>query len=461
MLRDPLNMDTIAAIATPLGLAGIGVVRISGPDAKRIAGRLFRPKRPVKALQSHRLYLGRLIDPESAETVDEILLSFMKAPHSYTREDVVEINSHSGYLLLSRILRLVIKEGARLADPGEFTFRAFINGRIDLTQAEAIIDLIQSPSEKGLALASGQMQGRLRSEVDHLRQKAVDFLARIEVTLDYPDEEPDALPGAEEVEEGLIIPTRGLITAHGQRKVWMEGAETVIVGRVNVGKSSLLNRLVNEERAIVTPIAGTTRDVVESLLYIEGVPLRLVDTAGLRRGKGTLEKMGIERARKKMEEADLVLVLIDQSRPLHEDDLNLISRIEKKRAILVVNKIDLPGKLNEEDLKISGTSLPLVKVSALKGDGIDELRKAIKALIVSGEETSNDVRVAPNVRQSRALEEACRFFTNAVQNLKDRMPLDVIAVDLSEGLAALGEITGETATEEILDRIFSQFCLGK
>jgi tRNA modification GTPase len=461
VLRDPPNIDTIAAIATPLGLAGIGVVRISGPDAKSIAGRLFRPKRFVKVLQTHRLYLGRLIDPESGEMVDEVLLSFMKAPNSYTREDVVEINSHSGYLLLSRILRMVLKEGARLAEPGEFTFRAFMNGRIDLSQAEAIVDLIHSPSEKGLRLASAQMQGGLRLEVEHLRQKAVDLLARIEVTLDYPDEETDAILGADEMEEGLIQPIRALVAAHGQRKVWMEGIETVIVGRVNVGKSSLLNRLLNEERAIVTPIPGTTRDMVESTLYIEGVPLRLVDTAGLRRGKGTIEKIGMERARKKMEEADLVLVVIDQSRPLHKDDLTLITRVGKKNAILVINKVDLPAGMKEEDLKLSGTAPPLVRISALRGDGIDELRKAIRSLILSGEEASQDLGLAPNVRQRQALEEAGRCFTRAFQNLKDGMPLEIMAVDMNEGLAALDEITGQSATQEILDRIFSQFCLGK
>jgi tRNA modification GTPase len=462
VLHDPLNMDTITAIATPLGLAGIGVVRISGPDAKKIAGRLFKPKRPLRVLQTHRLYLGRLIDPESGEMVDEVLLSFMKAPNSYTREDVVEINSHSGYLLLSRILRMVLREGARLAEPGEFTFRAFMNGRIDLSQAEAIVDLIHSPSEKGLRLASAQMEGRLRMEVERLRQKAMDLLARIEVSLDYPDEETDALLGIDEImEEGLIQPIRALLAAHGQRKVWMEGIETVIVGRVNVGKSSLLNRLLNEERAIVTPIPGTTRDMVESTLYIEGIPLRLVDTAGLRRGKGTLEKIGMERAGKKTEDADLVLVVIDQSRPLHKDDLSVITRVEKKKAILVINKVDLPAKMKEGDLKMSRIALPLVRISALRGDGIDELRKAIKSLILSGEEASNDLGLAPNVRQRQALEEAGRCFTRAFQNLKDGMPLEIMAVDMNEGLAALGEITGETATEEILDRIFSQFCLGK
>ena len=235
----------------------------------------------------------------------------------------------------------------------------------------------------------------------------------------------------------------------------------MIVGRVNVGKSSLLNRLLNEERAIVTPIPGTTRDVVESTLYVDGLPLRLVDTAGLRRGKGTLETIGMERTRKKMEEADLVLVLIDRSRPLHKDDLALISRVENRRAVVVINKVDLPPRMKEEDLKMSGTAVPVVKISALKGDGIDELRKAIKSLILSGEEAINDLHLAPNLRQKQALEKACRCFSRAVQNLKDEMPLEIIAVDMNEGLAALGEITGETATEEILDRIFSQFCVGK
>jgi len=458
---DPSNQDTIAAIATPPGMAGIGIVRISGPSARGISEKIFRPRRPVKEFQSHRLYLGRLIDPCTGSAVDEVLLSVMAAPRSYTREDVVEINSHSGYLLLSQVLQIILRQGARQAEPGEFTYRAFMNGRIDLSQAESVIDLIRAPSEKGLRLAAGQVTGRFRTEVDNLRRRAVDFLARVEVCIDYPGEEPGAMPEAERIEEELVSPIGTLIASHSQRRIWMEGVRTVIIGRVNAGKSSLLNRLLDEERALVTPIPGTTRDIIESTLYIDGIPLRLMDTAGFRRGKGALERMGMDLARKKMEEADLVLFVADRSRPLHEDDLEIIGSVLGKKAVLVLNKTDLLSKISEVDLKSAARGVPLVRISALTGEGIGELRKVIRSLVLEGEEMPGDSSIAPNMRQKLALEEACRFFTRSAENLRNGMPPEIVAVDLSEGLSALGEITGETATEEILDRIFGQFCLGK
>ena len=456
---DPSASDTIAAISTPQGQAGIGIVRLSGPGAKAISKRVFRPKRPVETFRTHRLYLGDFIDPGTGDTVDEVLLSVMEAPHSYTREDVVEINSHSGRLLLSRILRTLLDHGARLAEPGEFTFRAFMNGRIDLSQAEAIMDLIRAPSERGLRLAADQMKGGFRDSVDRLRKKALDCLARIEVGIDYP-EEPDALPDAGELEEELIRPLRGIIRGHAQRRIWMEGVETVIIGRVNAGKSSLLNRLIDEDRALVTPIPGTTRDIIESMLYIEGVPLRLADTAGFRRGKGTLEKMGMELTRKKMEVADLILFVIDRSRPLHEDELELMHVLKGRRMILVINKIDLPSKIREEELTAASEGAPFVAVSALTGEGMDGLHRAVRDLVLAGEDASGPC-LAPNVRQKLALEEACRAFSRAVQDLRQGLPPEITAVDMNEGLSALGEITGLTTTEDVLDRVFSQFCLGK
>jgi tRNA modification GTPase len=290
MPLDHSSADTITAISTPLGVAGIGIVRISGPAVKSISQRIFRPKKPVAGLQSHHLYFGHLYDPKTGSAVDEVLLSFMAAPRSYTREDVVEINTHSGYLLLSRILEIVINEGARLAEPGEFTFRAFMHGRIDLSQAEAMMDLIHAQSEKGVRIAANHMKGSFRIEVEQLRQRVLDCLSRIEVLIDYPDEDSAALPDTGEIEGNLLKPLRELIAAHNQRKIWIQGIKTAIVGRVNAGKSSLLNRLLDEERALVSSIPGTTRDVIESTLYIQGLPLRLMDTAGFMQGRGTLEK---------------------------------------------------------------------------------------------------------------------------------------------------------------------------
>lgn len=458
---DPSNTDTIAAVSTPPGVAGIGIVRISGPAAKGISRRIFRPKKSVSAFRSHRLYYGHLHDPETEAVVDEVLLSFMAAPRSYTREDVVEINTHSGYVLLSRILEIVIKQGARLAEPGEFTFRAFMHGRIDLSRAEAMMDLIHARSEKGLRLAANHMRGSFLIEVEHLRQRGLDCLARIEVLIDYPDEDPSALPDVHEIQENLITPLQELIAAHDQSRIWIQGVNTAIVGRVNAGKSSLLNRLVNEERALVSAIPGTTRDVLESTLYIQGLPLRLMDTAGFRKGKGTLEKKGMERTRRKMEEAELILLVIDRSRPLNEIDRDILAQVRKRQSLVVLNKIDLPSKINREDLNEASDGLPPANISALTGEGIAELRSAIRKLVLSGGQGLPEHLPAPNVRQKQALEKASRRFAGAGENLKHGMPLELAAEDMKEALAALGEIGGETTTQDVLERIFSQFCLGK
>jgi tRNA modification GTPase len=463
MLLDASNEDTIAAVATPAGQAGIGIVRMSGPEARKIVEKIFRPRNPANSLQSHRLCLGLLIDPASGASIDEVLVSYMAAPHTYTREEVVEINSHSGPLLLEQILKILLREGARLARPGEFTFRAFMNGRMDLTQAEAIIDLINAQSERGLQLASNQIHGRLRAQIERLRQKAVDLLAHIDVAIDFPEEELSLLDRqgtAERVERELLEPVCRILSGYGERKLWLEGLRTVLVGRVNVGKSSLLNRLLNEEKAMVTPIPGTTRDIIESTIHMEGLPLRLMDTAGFRKVRGKLEKFGIDRAEQKMHEADLVLLLIDQSRPLHQEDLNLLDRVRNKRTVIVINKTDLPARMNEETLDTLAAGVRRTRISALKGEGIEELRKAIREAITAGIDTS-DVGVAPSLRHKEALDRASGHFDKSAFHLREGLPFEIIAADLQQGLEALGEIVGETTSEEVLDRIFSQFCIGK
>jgi tRNA modification GTPase len=463
MFLDASNPYTIAAVATPAGQAGIGIVRMSGPKAREIAEKIFRPRTPADCFQSHRLYLGHLIDPASGTAIDEVLVAYMAAPHTYTREDVVEINSHSGPLLLEQILKILLREGVRLAKPGEFTFRAFMNGRVDLTQAEAIIDLINAQSERGLQLASNQIHGRLRAEIETLRQKTVDLLAHVEVAIDFPEEDVGLLHREEtagRVQTDLLDPVSRILARYGERQLWLEGLKTVIAGRVNAGKSSLLNRLINEEKAMVTPIPGTTRDVIESTIHMEGLPLRLMDTAGFRKGRGKLEKIGIHRAEQKMGEADLVLLVIDQSRPLQSEDLELLARVQKKKAVVVLNKIDLPARVNEEAFERAAVGLTRVRISALKGDGIEELRKAIRDEITTGIDTS-DLGVAPSLRHKEALDQAFRHFQKSVSNLREGLPFEIVAADLQEGLEALGEIVGETTNEEVLDRIFSQFCIGK
>ncbi len=458
------DKDTIAAVATPIGQAGIGIVRLSGPRAGEIAEKIFRPKRPTKRLQSHRLYLGYLIDPSSGQMIDEVLLSFMKAPHSYTREDVAEINSHSGYLLLSTILQIVLSEGARLAKPGEFTFRAFINGRIDLTQAEAIVDLINSKSERGLQLASEQIRGEFRAEIEGLRKKVVEILAHTEVAIDFPEEEYGDISReevAQWIKRDLVAPIEDIMAAHAQRKIWMDGINTVIVGRVNAGKSSLLNRLLNEPRAIVTPIPGTTRDIIESTINIEGIPIRLMDTVGFRKVKGEVEKIGIHLTKEKLASADLSLIVIDQSRPLNQDDLNIIAKAKKNKSLILFNKVDLASKISEEELDGVLDGLRVVKISALTGEGIDGLRKAIRDHVITADVDSTSSHLAPNLRHRTALMDAFKYFSTASGNMREGLPLEVIALDLNSGLEALGEIIGETTNDEIIEKIFSEFCLGK
>lgn len=305
--------DTIAAISTPAGTAGIGIIRISGPEAVIVAERIFKPKTSVKRMQSHRLYLGSIVDPRSGETIDEVLLSCMYAPRSFTRQDVVEINTHSGYLLISKILRLVMNLGVRQAEPGEFTLRAFLNGRVDLTQAEAVVDLINSRSEKGLSMAARQMQGSLGEEIRSLRSRVLELMAHVETAIDFPDEDADIMPRdrlAEAAEDQLMPRLQALIKSGGRNRIWIDGVNTVLAGCVNVGKSSILNLLLEEPRAIVTPIPGTTRDVIESVVSIDGLPLKLADTAGFRRPQDEAETLGIEFTRRRLEDADLTLVVV-------------------------------------------------------------------------------------------------------------------------------------------------------
>jgi tRNA modification GTPase len=385
----------------------------------------------------------------------------MQAPNSYTREDVVEINSHSGHLLLSMILETVINQGARLAKPGEFTLRAFLNGRIDLTQAEAVTNLINSQSARGLHLASRQIQGSFKHEIEALRQIVVDILAQAEVAIDFPDEETGILPrkeAANQIQAQVIKPIEAIIEAHARKKIWIDGVNTAIVGRVNAGKSSLLNRLLNEQRAIVTPVPGTTRDVIASTITINGVPFRLMDTAGFRKVKDEVEKIGRHLAEQKLTEADFLLVVIDQSRPLNGDDLDIVAKARAKKAMIVINKVDLPSQLDETS---HFDGFPLVRISALTGQGLDDLRRVIVECVLEGDIDLNTSNVIPNLRHKQALTDAAGFFKTAARNMEEDSPAELVAVDLKSGLDALGAVIGETTTEEVLDSIFCQFCLGK
>jgi len=456
--------ETIAAIATPIGVGGIGIIRISGHNAENIARKIFRSKSPIKSFDSFRLYLGHIIDPKSNLPVDEVLLSVMHAPFSYTREDVVEINSHSGYAILSCMLQIILEAGTRLAKPGEFTLRAFLNGRIDLTQAEAIIDLINAKGDMSMRLAAGQLIGGLKTRINEIRQVLIEILTDIECLIDFPGEESSEATKshtADRLNKKVIKPIKKLIVAYRQRKMWHEGTAVVIVGKVNVGKSSILNRFLQEDRAIVTPIPGTTRDILEYTVTIEGLLLRLADTAGMRKVRGEVERKGVNLTNTQLGLADLTLLVIDRSRPFNKYDLTLFQKVDKGATIIIINKIDLPAKLSDKKIDAVFQSLPKVAVSALTGEGFETLHKAIFNKVVDRNIAMYPAPIVPNIRHKTTLTNASMFLEKASKNLIDGFPLEIVAADLLWAKNTLDEITGNKTTEEILDNIFSKFCIGK
>jgi len=459
-----LQEDTIAAIATPVGAGGIGIIRLSGGHSIEIAQKIFRPQSGSCGFKSHRLYLGHICAPEDGSIIDQVLISFMKAPHSYTREDVVEINSHSGFFLLSRILQLVLDQGARLARPGEFTYRAFLNGRIDLTQAEAVVDLINAKSDRGIQMAALHVQGAFRPQVDDLREKVMDALSQVEVAIDYPEEETDILSRkalSDQLVQGVVQDLRALTDGVARRGLWVGGIRVAIAGAVNVGKSSLMNRLIEKDRSIVTAVPGTTRDVIESSVVINGLPVLLMDTAGIRQTRDEIETAGIRLTYESLDSADLVLAVLDRSRPLNEDDLAVIHRANEKNGLVALNKADLPSNLRTPGDIECFAPLPIVVVSALTGEGIDQLREVLfQSALKNVRDTAGSLGTS-SVRHRKALD-ACRVrLLSAADHLMQSRPMELVAVELREGLEALGEIVGETTNEEIIHRVFSRFCVGK
>lgn len=455
--------DTIAAISTPLGTGGIGVIRISGPQALTIAGKVFRRKGDREPLLSHRFYLGEIIRPEDQKALDEVLLVFMRQPKTYTREDVVEIQCHSGALVLQEILQSVLRSGARLAEPGEFTKRAFLNGRIDLTQAEAVIDLISSKTRQSLELANRQRSGKLAAEVRQLKEGLLNLLVLLEASVDFPEEEiPDIDPQEilrrlQNTQDRLDV----LGNTYQEGKIFREGIATVIVGKPNVGKSSLLNSLLREERAIVTPIPGTTRDVIEEIVNIQGIPLRLMDTAGLRPVQDAIEEEGVRRTQDRLARADLVIWVLDGSEPLSSEDLAILPQVPPQKAVIAINKNDLPQRIILENLRRQLPETPFISISALFGLGIDSLKEAIRNLILNGKVDSSAEVILSNLRHKLAVEEAREALSQALRGLGNNLSWEFITLDLRQAVEALGTILGETAPEDVLDRIFEQFCIGK
>ncbi|NIN63650.1 MAG: tRNA uridine-5-carboxymethylaminomethyl(34) synthesis GTPase MnmE [Anaerolineae bacterium] len=455
--------DTITAISSPVGEGGIGIVKMSGPEVLSILREIFVPSKSRLEEDtaweplSHHLYHGHIVDPRSQEVVDEVLVSYMKAPHTYTRQDVGEINCHGGIVPLQRVLQLTLRQGARLASPGEMTMRAFLLGRLDLAQAEAVLDVVRAKTEAGLRVAVEQLGGHLSQEIRGVRAQLVDTLAYLEATIDFTEDEiPDrdiTVPlqeAARAIEELLDGADRGMI--------YRQGIRAAIVGRPNVGKSSLLNRLLRTARAIVTPIPGTTRDTLEETINLQGIPVTLVDTAGIAKSEDLVEKLGVERSREALKRADLALMTVDVSEPLQEADIQIADLIGDKPAILVANKIDLP-QLAVLDSLLPGVNR--VRVSALTGEGLEELEEAMVEAVFSGKVMASDVPLITNPRHKQALHEALEHVEAALEASRSDTPTDLIAIDVTAAVNALGEITGETATEDLLQIIFSEFCVGK
>jgi tRNA modification GTPase len=475
-----MDHSTIAAIATPGGRGGIGIIKISGAKAVSIATAIFSPAEqqssanPVNPasrqaathtdIESHRLYYGHIIDPDTGQIVDEVLLSVMKAPRSYTREDVVEINAHGGQVALSAILELVCKHGARIAEPGEFTQRAFINGRIDLTQAEAVIDIINARTDKSLQVATAQVEGKLRRSVEQIREFLVEVLTRAEAAIDFPDDvEEIAAPKrtAAEVAAKVVKPLRALIRHHVDGRVLREGLKVAVAGRPNVGKSSLLNCLVQKERAIVTALPGTTRDMIEEALNINGYPVILTDTAGLHDTDDPIETLGIAKTIENINGADLVLFMVEANSPVTAEDYSVFERIGSKSMIIVLNKIDLINGNEICKLPAAWEAIDCVHTSALYDRGIDDLKDRIIETAFGQNPIDLAAVIVPNLRQKSLMEDSLEAAAAICRELNNGTPMELVAIHFQEAIEALGQILGTNVKVDLLDQIFSRFCIGK
>lgn len=457
--------DTIASISTPIGSGGIGIVRVSGTYAIEITSKIFKSKSNKKLInvKTHTINYGYIYDYDNEIAIDEVLVMLMKGPSTFTREDIVEINCHGGVVVIQKVLELVLKNGARLAEPGEFTKRAFLNGRIDLSQAEAVIDIINAKTNLSLQTSVNQLEGKLSEKVKQLRKELLEMIAHIEASIDYPEHDMEQLTfdkmrkGSQYLKEEIGI----LLETADTGKIIKEGLETVIVGKPNVGKSSLMNVLVRNQRAIVTDVPGTTRDIIEEYVNIAGIPLKIIDTAGIRETDDFVEKIGVEKSKEVIDKADLIIMMLDGSSPLTKEDKIIIDLTKDKKIIVLVNKTDLDMKLDIESLKTYVNEKNIINISAKEKIGINLIEDSIKEMFLKGSINMKDNIFVTNVRHKNALFNAKNSLNNAINTIDMMMPEDCISIDLQDCYDYLGEVTGDSLDESIIDQIFSQFCLGK
>ncbi|WP_338471228.1 tRNA uridine-5-carboxymethylaminomethyl(34) synthesis GTPase MnmE [Niallia sp. XMNu-256] len=461
-----MEFDTIAAISTPMGEGAIAIVRLSGDEAFSIAEKLFKSisGKELTEEPSHTIHYGHMIDPVSKEVAEEVMVSIMRGPRTFTKEDVVEINCHGGLVSVNRVLQLCLNNGARLAEPGEFTKRAFLNGRIDLSQAEAVMDLIRAKTDRAMNVALGQMEGRLSKLIKRLRQEILETLAQIEVNIDYPEyDDVEEMSHRMLTEKSTYVKKEieKLLQTSQQGKILREGLSTVIVGRPNVGKSSLLNSLVQENKAIVTDIPGTTRDVIEEYVNVRGVPLRLLDTAGIRETEDIVERIGVERSRKVLKEADLILLVLNYSDLLTAEDENLFEAVQGMDVIVIVNKTDLPQKIDMNRVYELAGQYKVITTAIIEEKGVDELEQAIADLFFTGNIDAGDMTYVSNSRHVALLNQAHKAISDVLEGIDFGTPIDILQIDLTRTWELLGEIIGDTVQESLINQLFSQFCLGK
>lgn len=454
--------DTIAAISTPPGEGAISIVRLSGDQAVAVAKKVFKG-RDLDKVASHTINYGHIIDPSDGSLVDEVMVSVMRAPKTFTREDVIEINTHGGIVATNKVLQLLIGSGARMAEPGEFTKRAFLNGRIDLTQAESVMDLIRAKTDKAMQVAVNQLDGNLHHLIGNLRQEILDSLAQVEVNIDYPEYDTDQMTTKMLLEKAKTVSSSidQLLKTADSGEILQHGLATAIVGKPNVGKSSLLNRLLDEDKAIVTDVAGTTRDVVEQYVNIDGVPLKLIDTAGIRDTEDKVEKIGVERSKAALKGADLAILVLDSSRELEEDDLELLDATADKRRIVIFNKNDLMPVITPNSVVQLKADDIVLQTSAIKNDGIETIKQTIGKIFNSGIEDNSSNVIITSARQAGLLRKAKNSLNDVISGIEAGMPIDLVQIDMTACWNTLGEITGESYPDELITQLFSQFCLGK